>query len=58
MSGAGCNCLDACGCCEDQGDLTPLTLENPPGLSELTYRVGAHGSFCLSQGRQGIRSPL
>src|SRR4029450_4481353 len=52
VSSAGCNCLDACGCCEDQGDLTPLALENPPGLSELAYRVGTHGSFKETMIRQ------
>jgi hypothetical protein len=52
VSSAGCNCLDACGCCEDQGDLTPLALENPPGLFELAYRVGTHGSFKETMIRQ------
>jgi hypothetical protein len=45
MSKAPCGCLDACGCCEAPTDLTPLPLENPPGLSQLSYRVGTHGSF-------------
>jgi hypothetical protein len=52
VSSAVCNCLDACGCCEDQGDLTPLALENPPGLFELAYRVGTHGSFKETMIRQ------
>lgn len=52
MSGPGCNCLDACGCCEAPGDLTPLPLENAPGLSELAYRVGTHGSFKETMVRQ------
>jgi hypothetical protein len=45
MSTAPCGCVDACGCCEAPADLTPLPLANPPGLSELSYRVGTHGSF-------------
>ncbi len=47
-----CGCVDACGCCESPGDLTPLTLENPPGLSQLAYRVGTHGSFKETMVRQ------
>jgi len=52
VTGAGCDCLDACGCCEAPGDLTPLPLENPPGLSQLAYRVGTHGSFKETMLRQ------
>ncbi len=35
----------ACGCCEDNKDITPLSVINNPGLSALRYRVGTHGSF-------------
>jgi len=45
VSAAPCGCVDACGCCEAPFDLTPLPLENPPGLSQVAYRVGAYGSF-------------
>ncbi len=34
-----------CGCCEGTEKLTPVTIANRPGLSELAYRVGIHGSF-------------
>lgn len=37
--------LDACGCCEGIVVLTPQSLENLPGLTQLAYRVGTHGSF-------------
>jgi uncharacterized phage protein gp47/JayE len=52
VSGPGCDCLDACGCCEAPGDLTPQPLENPLGLSQLAYRVGTHGSFKETMLRQ------
>lgn len=35
----------SCGCCDDTENITPLSVENDPGLSALTYRVGTHGSF-------------
>ena len=35
--------LDTCGCCE--GDLPAATHQNPPGQSELVYRIGRHSSF-------------
>jgi hypothetical protein len=34
-----------CGCCEGIRRLTPLKIENRPGLSALSYRVGTHSSF-------------
>ena len=37
--------LDPCGCCEGVSPLTPVLLDNRPGLSALAYRVGTHGSF-------------
>jgi hypothetical protein len=40
--------LDACGCCDGLRKLTPVSLENLPGLSALAYRVGTHGSFKVS----------
>ncbi|HTP10317.1 MAG TPA: hypothetical protein VMP08_18820, partial [Anaerolineae bacterium] len=39
---------DTCGCCEGLDTLTPLALANRPGLGELKYRVGTHGSFLES----------
>ena len=37
--------LDTCGCCEGADELTPAPVENRPGLPELRYRVGSHGTF-------------
>jgi hypothetical protein len=34
-----------CGCCEGIEVLTPLSTANRPGLSQLAYRIGTHGSF-------------
>jgi hypothetical protein len=34
-----------CGCCEGIEVLTPLATANRPGLSQLSYRIGTHGSF-------------
>jgi len=46
------NCCDdqadtskVCGCCEGVEILTPLSTYNRPGLSEINYRIGSHGSF-------------
>ena len=36
---------DACGCCEGVEIVTPLSTYNRPGLSEISYRIGTHGSF-------------
>ncbi|MDI3466990.1 MAG: hypothetical protein OJF50_005811 [Nitrospira sp.] len=35
----------ACGCCEGVEPLTPLSTENRPGLSALSYRIGTHAAF-------------
>lgn len=45
MSAPACSCVDACGCCEAHGPLTPLALDNPPGLPQIAYRVGNHDAF-------------
>lgn len=52
MNGNCSNCCnphmispEACGCCEGVEILTPLSTYNRPGLSELSYRIGTHGSF-------------
>jgi len=37
--------LDTCGCCQGTEPLTPAPVENRPGLAEIAYRVGTHGSF-------------
>ena len=37
--------LDDCGCCSGLEALTPLAIENRPGLSAIAYRVGKHASF-------------
>jgi len=39
------NTNDTCGCCKGIKALTPVSLENLPGLPALSYRVGTHGSF-------------
>ncbi|MGO1503274.1 MAG: hypothetical protein ACTHWH_18550, partial [Marinobacter sp.] len=36
---------ESCGCCEGIEIVTPLPIRNRPGLSELVYRIGHHGSF-------------
>jgi hypothetical protein len=37
--------LDTCGCCEGIEPLTPASIENPPGLSAIAYRIGTHATF-------------
>lgn len=37
--------LDICGCCEGTKPLTPASIENPPGLSAIAYRIGTHATF-------------
>ena len=37
--------LDTCGCCEGLQPLTPMVIDNAPGLSAVACRVGTHGSF-------------
>ncbi len=34
-----------CGCCEGIHRMTPVTIANPPNLSQLSYRVGTYASF-------------
>jgi hypothetical protein len=34
-----------CGCCEGVSARTPVPVENRPGLSAVTYRVGTHARF-------------
>ncbi len=36
---------EICGCCEGIKKITPEPIENRPGLSKLSYRVGTHASF-------------
>lgn len=36
---------DTCGCCAPNAPLTPVPINNRPGLSAIAYRVGAFGSF-------------
>lgn len=35
----------SCGCCQGVQALTPAVIINRPGLSQIAYRVGTHGSF-------------
>lgn len=39
---------DACGCCQGVESVTPLPIFNRPGLSGLSYRIGAHADFLES----------
>lgn len=34
-----------CDCCDGRRKLTPVSLENQPGLDQIAYRVGTHASF-------------
>ena len=36
---------EECGCCEPEAELTPLGVENRPGLSMVAYRIGTYASF-------------
>ena len=38
----------ACDCCAGVGDLTPVRLDERPGLSAIAYRVGTHPEFLAS----------
>ena len=45
-SGAGpCAGPSGCGCCAGVQALTPATISNRPGLTQIAYRVGTYGSF-------------
>lgn len=37
--------LDNCGCCQPASGLTPLEINNRPGLSAIAYRIGTYSSF-------------
>lgn len=36
---------DICGCCDGLDGETPRRIDNPPGLSAISYRVGEYGHF-------------
>ena len=36
---------DTCDCCTPVAPLTPMAVDNRPGLSAIAYRVGTYGSF-------------
>src|SRR5438105_4162958 len=36
---------ELCGCCTPSAPLTPLAVQNLPGLSAIVYRVGTYASF-------------
>jgi hypothetical protein len=41
-----CGCTTAtCGCCQGTQILTPVAIENRPGLPAIQFRAGTHGSF-------------
>ena len=37
--------LDDCHCCEGIKKIVPITIENPPGLTSIKYRIGTHCQF-------------
>lgn len=37
-----------CGCCAGIDAVTPARIDNPPGLSQIGYRIGRHGDFVES----------
>jgi hypothetical protein len=43
--GCGCESCQRCDCCQGVHTITPEQIDNRPGLPELHYRVGTHGSF-------------
>src|SRR5258707_7273169 len=34
-----------CGCCQPPAGMTPLVIDNRPGLSAVAYRIGTYASF-------------
>jgi len=41
-----CGCTSStCGCCQGTQILTPVAIENRPGLPAIGFRAGTHGSF-------------
>src|SRR5262245_4751356 len=48
---------ELCGCCQPAAPLTPLTVDNLPGLSALAYRIGSYASFRESMLEAISRSP-
>jgi hypothetical protein len=40
-----CTCDCKCGCCTGTNVITPEPIYNRPGLDEIQYRIGEHGSF-------------
>jgi predicted phage baseplate assembly protein len=45
QGGGPCGGPSGCGCCQRVQALTPVAIINRPGLSQITYRAGTHGSF-------------
>ncbi|MGH8083214.1 MAG: hypothetical protein ACREP7_21730, partial [Lysobacter sp.] len=49
MNAHDCGCGGStCGCCNGIATLTPVEVDNRPGLPALNYRVGTHGRFLAS----------
>jgi hypothetical protein len=48
---------DICGCCEPAAPLTPLAVENRPGLSAIAYRIGTYASFRQAMLTEIARTP-
>lgn len=46
-----------CDCCEPVAPLTPLALENRPGLSAIAYRIGTYASFRQAMLTEIARTP-
>jgi predicted phage baseplate assembly protein len=53
MAGTG---LSTCGCC-DSGSQEAVARTNPPGLPEIRYRAGTHGSFTTAMRAAVSRAP-
>src|SRR3569833_376813 len=46
MTGGSCGCMTRpCGCCDGVAVVTPVAIDNRPGLSALAYRVGTQAQF-------------
>ena len=46
MTGGSCGCATRpCGCCDGVAAVTPIAIDNRPGLPALVYRVGTQAQF-------------
>jgi predicted phage baseplate assembly protein len=58
--GGPCGGPSGCGCCQGVQALIPTVIVNRPGLSQIAYRVGTHGSFLatMEAALSGAAEPL